>query len=306
LVKISRIKGKVFFCNSGAEANEAAFKLARLYGKGSRYVIVTMNNSFHGRTLACISATGQKKYKKGFEPLVPGFIHVEFNDIRSLKKSLRENPVAVMLELIQGEGGINVAEYDYVMELQRICKQHDILTIVDEVQTGMGRTGKWFAFQHFSGFEPDIITVAKGIAGGLPMGAMIARDEIADCFKPGMHASTFGGGPLVCKAALGVIDTIMKKNLLKNTREKGKYLLNRLNQLKEKYKIIEEVRGLGLMLGIELSEKGEEVYQRCLRKGVLFNLTQGKVLRIMPPLNVTKKEIDKAIYILDSVLKELI
>ena len=306
LVKISRMKGKVFFCNSGAEANEAAFKLARLYGKGNRYVIVTMNNSFHGRTLACISATGQKKYKKGFEPLVPGFIHVEFNDIRSLKKSLRENPVAVMLELIQGEGGINVAEYDYVMELQRICKQHDILTIVDEVQTGMGRTGKWFAFQHFPGLEPDIITIAKGVASGLPMGAMIARNEIADCFKPGMHASTFGGSPLVCKAALGVIDTIMKKNLLKNTREKGKYLLNRLNQLKEKYKIIEEVRGLGLMLGIELSEKGEEVYQRCLRKGVLFNLTQGKVLRIMPPLNVTKKEIDKAIYILDSVLKELI
>jgi predicted acetylornithine/succinylornithine family transaminase len=305
LVKISGIKGKVFFCNSGAEANEAAFKLARLYGEGKRSTIVTMFNSFHGRTLGCISATGQEKYKKGFEPLVLGFIHIPFNDIEAFKDSLTENPVAVILELIQGEGGINVAQYEYVMELQEICKQHNILIIVDEVQTGMGRTGKWFAYQHYDGFVPDIITIAKGIAGGLPMGAMIARNEVADYFKPGMHASTFGGGPLVSKAALGVIDTIMKKKLLKNTTEMGKYLFDKLKQLKDKYKIIKEVRGLGLMLGMELEEKGNEIYQRCLEKRLLLNLTQGKVLRIMPPLNVTRKEIDKAVYILDAVFKEL-
>ncbi len=305
IIKITRIKGKVFFCNSGAEANEAAFKLARAYGRGDRFVIVTMYNSFHGRTLACISATGQEKYKKGFGPLVPGFVHIPFNDIKAFKDCLKKKPVAVMLELIQGEGGINVACYDYVMELQRICREHDILIIIDEVQTGMGRTGKWFAFQHFDGFVPDIITIAKGIAGGLPMGIMVARNEVAECFKPGMHASTFGGSPLVCKAALGVIDTIMKKKLLKNTQDMGNYLWEKLNQLKEKYEIIKEVRGMGLMLGMELKDKAEQVYQGCLDRKLLLNLTQGKVLRIMPPLNVTKKEIDRAVYILETVLKEL-
>ncbi|MDP8234017.1 MAG: aspartate aminotransferase family protein [Candidatus Saelkia tenebricola] len=305
LIKITRIEGKAFFCNSGAEANESAFKLARAYGKGEKYKIITMQNSFHGRTLGCIAATGQEKYKEGFEPIVPGFLHAPFNDIEAVKKTIDNETVAVMLELIQGEGGINVADVDFVKELRKICDNKNLLLIIDEVQSGMGRTGEWFSYQHY-GITPDIITIAKGIAGGLPMGVMIAKDKIADCFKPGMHASTFGGSPLVSKAALGVIDTIMKKKLLKNTREMGEYLKSCLIELKNKYVIIKEVRGIGLMIGVEVEEKGKEIFDLCFKKKLLINLTHGNILRIMPAINVSKKEINKAINILNQVFEEVV
>jgi acetylornithine/N-succinyldiaminopimelate aminotransferase len=304
LIKISQIKGKVFFCNSGAEANESAFKLARAYGEGKRYKIITMQDSFHGRTLACISATGQKKYREGFEPLIPGFITVSFNDLSAIEKAIDKQTVAIMLELIQGEGGINVADKEYVKILRKICDEKDILLIIDEVQTGMGRTGKWFAYQNYD-IIPDIITVAKTVAGGLPMGVMIAGSDISEYFKPGMHASTFGGSPLICKASLGVIDTIMKKKLLKNARDMGEYLEEKLAELKNKYKIIKEIRGIGLMLGVEVEEKGKEIYRKCFEKKLLINLTHENVIRIMPAINVKKKEIDKAVKILNEVLEEI-
>lgn len=305
LVHISGIKGKVFFCNSGAEANEAAFKLARAYGRGRRFKIISLENSFHGRTLACISATGQEKYRSGFGPLVPGFLQVPFNDIKALREAIDSETVAIILEVVQGEGGINPVDPSYLKELREFSRAKDILLILDEVQTGMGRTGKWFAYQHYE-IEPDIVTLAKGIAGGLPMGAIIAREEIADYFKPGMHASTFGGSPLVCKAALGVIDTIMKEKLLQNADKMGSYLKAKLLELKERHSIIQEVRGLGLMLGVELKEKGEEIFQACLKRRLLLNLTQSKVLRIMPAINVKRKEIDKAVEILKQVFSEIV
>jgi len=293
--------GKVFFCNSGAEANEAAFKLARIYGEGRRYEIISFENSFHGRTLATISATGQEKYKKGFEPLLPGFIHVPFNDIKAVEKVVNEKTVAVIIELIQGEGGIRVADFNFVKELRKLCDKKKLLLIVDEVQTGMGRTGKLFCYQHY-GITPDIMTLAKSLGGGLPIGAMVAREEIANLFKPGMHASTFGGSPLVCKASLAVFETIQKEKLLKNCNEMGIYLRNKLEELKRKFNFIKEVRGMGLMLAMVLDRPGEEIVKECSKKGLLINCTQENVLRIMPAINVKKKEIDKAIAILESVL----
>jgi len=293
--------GKVFFCNSGAEANEAAFKLARIYGEGRRYEIISFENSFHGRTLATISATGQEKYKKGFEPLLPGFIHVPFNDIKAVEKVVNEKTVAVIIELIQGEGGIRVADFNFVKELRKLCYEKKLLLIVDEVQTGMGRTGKLFCYQHY-GITPDIMTLAKSLGGGLPIGAMVAREEIANLFKPGMHASTFGGSPLVCKASLAVFETIQKEKLLKNCNEMGIYLRNKLEELKRKFNFIKEVRGMGLMLAMVLDRPGEEIVKECSKKGLLINCTQENVLRIMPAINVKKKEIDKAIAILESVL----
>ncbi len=305
LVKIANIDGKVFFCNSGAEANESAFKLARAYGGDKRYKIITMNNSFHGRTLGCLSAAGQEKYRLGFGPLVPGFMHVPFNDIEAIKRTIDLETVAVMLELIQGEGGINVAEAKYVKDLALFCKEKDLLLIIDEVQTGMGRTGKWFCYQNYD-IKPDIITLAKGIAGGLPMGAMLANDNVASFFKPGMHASTFGGSHFVCKASLGVIDTIMKQKLLKNVNLMGDFLKSELVAFKNKYTIIKEIRGIGLMIGLELTDKAADVFDECLKKRLLINLTHENVLRIMPALNITMREIKKALKILDEVLSEVL
>ncbi|MGE4357024.1 MAG: aspartate aminotransferase family protein [Candidatus Omnitrophota bacterium] len=296
--------GKVFFCNSGAEANEAAFKLARIYGGGKRFEIIAFENSFHGRTLATIAATGQRKYQKGFEPLPSGFVHVPFNDIKAVKNALSDKTVAVIIELIQGEGGINVADFDFVNELYRLCKEKDVLLIVDEVQTGMGRTGKLFCFQHY-GIIPDIMTLAKSLGGGLPIGATVARKEIADCFKPGMHASTFGGSPVVCKTALAVFETIEKEKLLDNCKEKGNYLKEKLTALKEKFDFIREVRGMGLMLAVELTRPGKPVVEECIKRGLLINCTQEYVLRIMPAINVRKKEIDKAVRILEEALEQV-
>lgn len=295
-------QGKVFFCNSGAEAVEGAIKLSRAFGnKTGRYEVITMENSFHGRTLAAITATAQTKYQKGFEPLPIGFRYVRFNDIDALAQSLTDKTAAIMLELIQGEGGINVAEIEYIKKLRKLCDEKSLLLIFDEVQTCMGRTGQIFCFKNYD-VEPDIMTLAKSLGGGVPIGAMVVKEKYADVLKPGMHASTFGGGPLVCAAALASFEMIEKKNLLENARKQGEYLFGRLTQLKNKYSVIKQVRGIALMLGVQLDRPGKEIFEKCMQKGLLINCTHESVLRIMPPLCVTKKEIDKAISILDGVL----
>jgi len=294
---------KVFFCNSGAEANEAAIKLSRKFGQG-RYEIITFQDSFHGRTLATLAATGQKKYQEGFAPLPEGFKIVKFNDLLAVKAAISDKTVAIMLELIQGEGGINVADKDFVLKLRKLCNEKNLLLIVDEVQTGIGRTGKLFCHEHY-GVTPDIMTLAKALGGGLPIGVMVVKKEIADTLGPGMHASTFGGGPVICKVALAVLRAIQKEKLLTNAQKMEEYLFLKLNALKEKYKIIKEVRGLGLMVGMELDIEGKSIVEKCIGKGLLINCTHDKVLRLMPALNITQKEIDKAIGILDSALGEI-
>ena len=296
-------EGKVFFCNSGAEANEGAIKLARSYGnaKGGRYEIITMENSFHGRTLAAITATAQPKYQKGFEPLPLGFKYVVFNDLSSIENAITDKTIAIMLEPIQGEGGINVAGEGYIKALKGLCDKKDLILIFDEVQTGMGRTGKMFCFEHY-GIAPDVMTLAKSLGGGLPIGAMAASKKFADVLKPGMHASTFGGSPVVCSAALAVFEAIQKERLLSNTVKMAGYLIERLNELKKKKAVIKEIRGKGLMIGVELTIPGKDIVEKCFKEGLLINCTHDKVLRIMPGMIVTKKEIDRAIGILDKVM----
>ncbi|MEW5758079.1 MAG: aspartate aminotransferase family protein [Candidatus Omnitrophota bacterium] len=295
---------KVFFCNSGAEAIESAIKFSRAYGKGERYEIITFLNSFHGRTCGALSATGQEKHKKPFEPLVPGFKTVTFNDIEQLKQTITAKTVAILLELVQGEGGVNIADKNFVLELRKICDEKNILLIFDEIQTGMGRTAKLFCYEHY-GVIPDLMVLAKAIAGGLPLGVLVAKREIADSLQPGMHGSTFGGGPVVCKAALAVFRAIQKEKLITNAQKMGDYLKEKLINLKEKYSCIIDVRGLGLMYGVELNIDGKILVEKALSLGLLINCTQDKVIRLMPPLNVTKKQIDKAAYILEKVFKEL-
>ncbi|MDD5060609.1 MAG: aspartate aminotransferase family protein [Candidatus Omnitrophica bacterium] len=294
--------GKVFFANSGAEANEGAIKLARKFGQG-RYEIITFENAFHGRTLAALAATGQKKYQEGFQPIPDGFKQVKFNDIAAVTQAISDKTVAIMLELVQGEGGINVASKDFVLFLRKICAEKKLLLIIDEVQTGIGRTGKMFCYQHY-GIAPDIMTLAKSLGGGLPISAMIAKKEISDILSPGMHASTFGGGPVICKAALGVFRAMDKENILINCKNMGSYLKDQLDILKNKYPVIKEVRGMGLMLGVELAIEGKQVVDKCIERGLLINCTHEKVLRLMPALNISKSQIDKALRILSSVLEE--
>ena len=295
--------GKVFFSNSGAEANEGAIKFARKYGGGKRYEIITMERSFHGRTLATLTATGQEKVKKGFYPLPEGFKHVPFNDFRALKAAVSANTVAIMLEPVQGEGGINVPEKKYMADVFAMCKEKDILLLMDEVQTCMGRTGKMFAYQHF-GVEPDAITLAKSLGGGLPIGALVIKDKHKDVLGIGSHASTFGGSPIVSAAALGVFEAIEKEGLLENTVKMGAYLAQKIESLRSKFPIIEEVRGLGLMLGVKIAlEDASFIPSRLVEKGLLINCTQGNVLRIMPPITVTREEIDEAMVKFTEVLE---
>ena len=296
--------GKVFFCNSGAEATEAAIKFARAYGQGKRYEIITMKNSFHGRTLGALTATGQPQYQAGFGPLLEGFKTVSFNNIYELKNAITDKTIAIMLELIQGEGGINVADPGYIKEIRQLCNEKNILLIFDEVQTGMGRTGEMFGFKHYQ-VAPDLMTLAKALGGGLPIGALVVKNEIAETFKPGMHASTFGGSPLVTKAALGVFKAIEKDKMLKNARAMGTYFMGKLKILVEKFNCVKEVRGLGLMIGMELNCEGKPVVEECLKRGLIINCTQQKVLRLMPALNVTKKQINKAIFILEKALEHV-
>jgi predicted acetylornithine/succinylornithine family transaminase len=301
---------KVFFCNSGAEANEAAIKLARRYfqehmGK-NKFEIITALNSFHGRTLAALSATGQDKFKKGFEPLVQGFRHVEFNDIDALEKAITKDTCAILLEPIQGEGGVKVPDADYLRNVRELCDKHGTLFILDEVQTGIGRTGTLFAYEHF-GAAPDILTLAKGLGGGVPIGAMIATEKIAAAFQPGTHASTFGGNPLVCAAAVATLEALLEDGfILDQCRRMGKYIQKRLEYLKKEFPSrIADIRGAGLLVGMELTRDGAPVVEACLEKGLLINYTAGNVLRFMPPLIVTEKEIDHLTDVLEQVFDRL-
>ncbi len=294
---------KAFFCNSGAEANEAAIKLSRKFGQG-RFEIITFFDSFHGRTLAALSATGQNKYQEGFGPMVEGFKSVKFNDLSAVKAAITDKTVAIMLELVQGEGGINIARKDFVQDLRRLCGQKKLLLIIDEVQTGIGRTGKMFAWQNYD-VVPDIFTLAKSLGGGFPIGVMMARKDIADLLTPGTHASTFGGGPVICKAAIAVLTSVQKEKLLANANKMGEYLMGKLKDLREKYVFIKDVRGLGLMCGLELDRDGLPIVEACIKHGLLLNCTHGSVLRIMPALGVSKKEIDKGIAILNNVFKKV-
>lgn len=301
---------KVFFCNSGAEAVEAAIKLARKYVKEQvnpkRFGIITAVNSFHGRTLAAVTATGQEKFHKGFEPLVPGFKHVPFNDIEALSKAVTEDTCAVLLEPIQGEGGVKVPEQDYLREVRELCDGHKLLLMLDEVQTGMGRTGKLFAYEHF-GITPDIMTVAKGLGGGVPIGAMLATDKVASGFQPGNHASTFGGNPLVCAAAVATIETLLEDGfILDQCNRMGKHFMERLEQLKAAFPgLIKEIRGKGLLLGMELTMEGNLIVKACLEKGMLINCAAGNVLRFIPPLIVQRKDIDQLADVLHGIFLKL-
>ncbi len=298
---------KVFFCNSGAEANEAAIKLARRYFREqvgvNRFEIITALNSFHGRTIATVSATGQAKFKAGFEPLVPGFKHVEFNDVDAVDRAITKETCAVLVEPIQGEGGVKVPDPDYLRDLRELCDRHGILLMLDEVQTGVGRTGKLFAYEHF-GIEPDIVTLAKGLGGGVPIGAMLATDKVASGFEPGTHASTFGGNPLVCAAAVVTLEVLLEDGfVLDQCRRMGKYLKKRLEEMKKEFpSIIAEVRGMGLLVGMELTRDGAPVVKACMDRGVLINCTAGNILRFLPPLIVTEKEIDHLIDILEQTI----
>lgn len=301
---------KVFFCNSGAEANEAAIKLARRYFKETlgqnKFEFITAINSFHGRTLATLSATGQEKFKKGFDPLVPGFKHVEFNDVEAIEKAITKNTCAVMLEPIQGESGVKIPDPDYLREVRKLCDRHGILLVLDEVQTGMGRTGKLFAYEHF-GMTPDIMTLAKGLGGGVPIGAMLATDKIAVAFEPGTHGSTFGGNPLACSAALATIDVLLEGDfVLDQCRRMGKYFKIRLEEMKKEFpSIIADVRGMGLLVGMELTRDGAPLVKACMEKGALINCTAGNILRFMPPLIITEKDIDHLIDILEQIFDQL-
>jgi acetylornithine/N-succinyldiaminopimelate aminotransferase len=298
---------KVFFSNSGAEANEAAIKLARKYSKDrhgeGRFHIITMKDSFHGRTLATLSATGQEKVHKGFEPLVPGFAFVDFNSLAAVENAVTEQTCAVMVEPIQGEGGINFPGSGYLADLKALCRKHDLLLIFDEVQVGMGRTGTLFAHEQ-EGVTPDIMTLAKALGNGLPVGAMLATDEAAQAFVPGTHATTFGGTPFVTSAAAKVLELISAPSFLERVRQMGNYFFGGLRGLQSRHSVIKEVRGRGLMVGVELTVPGQKMVEKCLEKGLIINCTHDTVLRFVPPLIVEENEIDRCIQLLDEVLKE--
>jgi acetylornithine/N-succinyldiaminopimelate aminotransferase len=301
---------KVFFCNSGAEANEAAIKIARKYskeqGRPHSFEIITAKNSFHGRTLATLTATGQEKFQRGFEPLVPGFRHVPFNDIHELSKAITKETCALLLEPIQAEGGVILPDEHYLKAARDLCNEHDILLMLDEVQTGMGRTGRLFAHEHYS-ITPDIMTIAKGLGGGVPIGAMLATEKVASAFQPGNHATTFGGNPLVCAAAVATMETLLEDGfILDQCNRMSTYLMENLQKLKEEFpSLITDIRGKGLLIGMELTKDGDPVVRECLEQGVLINCTAGNVLRFIPPLIVQQKEINRLIRVLGEVFKKL-
>lgn len=296
---------RAFFCNSGAEANEAAIKLARRWAASEKkegYEIITALGSFHGRTLATLAATGQEKYQKGYEPLMPGFKYVPFNDLDALQKAISSKTIAIILEPVQGEGGVYVADLKYLQGARRLSKEGKILLILDEVQTGLGRCGKMFAYEDYK-IKPDILTLAKSVAGGIPMGIMLAKEDIASCFKPGDHASTFGGTPLACAASLAVLKIIREERLAENALNLGKYFIKKLKELKERHKIIKEVRGKGLMIALELNNgKAKEIVKECLKQKVIINAIGENILRFLPPLIIKEKHIDQVVLVLESNL----
>jgi predicted acetylornithine/succinylornithine family transaminase len=299
---------KAFFCNSGAEANEAAIKLARKYayenmGKG-KYELITMKDSFHGRTMATVTATGQTKFQVGFAPLLEGFKHVPFDNISALSDAITDKTCGVMLEPIQGEGGVRIPDDKYLSLVRKICDERGILMILDEVQVGMARTGTLFAYEHYN-VEPDIVTLAKAVGNGFPIGVMMATDRVASAFQPGSHASTFGGNPLAMAAALATLETIMKDGILENVRKVGSYFIKRLHELKNKSSVVKEIRGRGLIIGMEISIDGAQIVNACMDRGLLINCTGGSVLRFVPPLTITEKDVNAAVAILGEVMGQI-
>jgi predicted acetylornithine/succinylornithine family transaminase len=294
---------RVFFCNSGAEANEAAFKLVRRYGleRGGRYEILSALNSFHGRTLATLTATGQEKIRAGFDPLPEGFRQAPYNDLSAMEAAVGAKTAAILVEPIQGEGGVILPQEGYLRGLRELCNAKGLLLVFDEVQTGMGRTGKLFAYEH-SGVEPDVMTLAKALGGGLPLGAMLAKDEVARSLTPGSHASTFGGNPVSCSAGLAVLKALTRDGVLENCAQMGKLLLDGLHSLKASFPVIRHVRGRGLLLGMELDMEAAKIVEDCLTSGLLINGTANRVLRLLPPLTVNAKEIERALDILAKAL----
>jgi acetylornithine/N-succinyldiaminopimelate aminotransferase len=296
---------RVFFCNSGAEANEAAIKLVRKYfkekGESERFRIVTMERSFHGRTMATLSATGQDKIKKGFEPVLEGFDHVPFNDMDALHNKIGPDTCAVLVEPIQGEGGVRCPEDGYLKAVRRVCDEAGVLLVFDEIQTGIGRTGKLFAYEHY-GIEPDIMTLAKALANGLPIGAMLAKEDVADAFGPGAHASTFGGTPIITAASLEVLKVLSEENIIEHCSTVGAYFEERLLWLKKRHESIVDVRGKGLLVGMKIEMEGAPIVNACLEKGFLINCIQENVLRFIPPLTIEKNEIDALVACLDEIL----
>ncbi len=297
---------KAFFCNSGAEANEAAIKLARKYAHENlgpdKYELITMKDSFHGRTMATITATGQEKFQFGFTPLLDGFRYIPFNNPEALEAAITPRTCGVMLEPIQGEGGVIIPDDDYLARVREICDRHKILMIVDEVQTGIGRTGKLFAYE-YSGVKPDIMTLAKALGNGFPVGAMLATNEIARAFSPGNHASTFGGNPLAMAAVQATLETILGQDILGRSLETGAYFRQHLERLKAKHSMITDVRGKGLMIACALTGDGAPIVSACQERGLLINCTGGKTLRFVPPLIITKNDVDEAVSILDAALE---
>lgn len=306
LVKLSGL-GKAFFGNSGAEANEGAIKIARKYAHSidpEKSQIISAWDSFHGRTLATLTATGQPHYQEGVGPLPAGFDYVHYNDIAELEAMMSDKTAAVMLETIQGEGGVHTPDGDYLKKVRALCDKYQALLILDEIQAGIGRSGKFFAYEKY-GIKPDIVTLAKGLAGGVPIGAFIVTDEVAKAFKPGDHGTTFGGNPLACAAANVVLDTVPKPKFLEKVTEVGAYFKGELQKLKAKYpELIVDVRGEGLILGAELksAEHGRDIVNKCLEKGAIINCTVGKVLRFIPPLIITKQDVDTVVAILDEAI----
>ncbi len=300
--------GRVFFCNSGAEANEAALKLARKYAKehlaSDRFEVIATRDSFHGRTLATVTATGQEKYQHGFEPLMPGFKHVPYNDLRAMARAIDSRTAAILVEPIQGEGGVNVPDDGYLPGLRKLCDESGALLILDEVQTGMGRTGRLWAYEH-SGIEPDVMTIAKALANGVPMGAMLARESAAQALTPGTHASTFGGTPFVASIALTTLTTLLEEKLPERAAQMGRRLMASLRTLQGKYPVITDVRGRGLLIGVELTRPVGPLVTACRDAGLLVLSAGDQVLRLAPPLIVDENTCDTALAIIGTALDRL-
>lgn len=298
LVEKFGVPGRVFFCNSGAEANEGLIKLARLWGHASgRYEIITMHHSFHGRTLAAITATGQPKYQKGFDPLPAGFVYAEYNNLDSVRSAVTDKTVAILVEAVQGEGGVVPATPEFLKGLRALCDEKNLLLFCDEVQCGMGRTGHWFGFQAY-GIQPDGCSLAKGLGGGIPIGAFIVGPKVSEVFQPGQHASTFGGNPVACAAALAVIDILEKERLLDNAARIGDVMLSELRALAQEYPWMTAVRGKGLMMGIVLDHPAKEFEKALLAKGLITIATADRVIRMLPPLNLTQADAREALRII--------
>lgn len=304
LSKLS-LNGKCFFANSGAEANEAMIKLARLWGhEAGKFEIITMQNSFHGRTLATIAATGQAKVQDGFDPLPVGFVHAEFNNLESVKAAINERTVAIMVEAVQGEGGVLPAEESFMVGVRKLCDQKGLLMLCDEIQCGMGRTGKWFGWQNYP-VKPDAFTLAKALGGGFPIGALVATTELADKFTPGKHASTFGGNPLACAAALAVIEAIEEESMVKSAGENGKLLMTGLNGFVDQYPQVQAVRGLGMMIGMVVEGSAKEVVDACREMGLLCCTAGEHVVRLLPPLNASESDLEEAMEMIGDALEQI-